>query len=365
MAITHRVRGMLLPTNDTVDLFIRDGLFVAEPPPGDEVITLHDGGALTPGLVDAHAHLQMASPAPDGSTLEQVIAASARAQLDAGVLALREPGGPAGSSMGLGPEHGLPRALTAGRFLAPPDRYIPGLAREVTAEELPDAAVDELSRAAGWAKVVGDWMSPDDGRITPNFAEAALAETARRVHEAGGRLAIHAALTETIERAVSARVDSVEHGLGLTPALAERMAVGRIAFTPTAIAMMTVPDFMSQMGAPSEDVRWWSEVVERFPQTIRHAAEAGVRILAGTDSGMVAQGQVRLEIEYLKDAGLPSAQALGAGSWDARDFFGFPGVEIGAPADLVAYATDPREDLGALSAPALILLEGNVVGVAR
>ena len=58
---------------------------------------------------------------------------------------------------------------------------------------------------------------------------------------------------------------------------------------------------------------------------------------------------------------IPAAAALGAGSWDARSFLGLPGIEEGAPADLVGFARDPREDLSVLSEPALVVLDGLVV----
>ena len=38
------------------------------------------------------------------------------------------------------------------------------------------------------------------------------------------------------------------------------------------------------------------------------------------------------------------------------------GVEPGAPADLVAFAADPREDIGVLARPATVLLGGTPVG---
>jgi len=55
---------------------------------------LRGGGYLVPGLVDAHAHLSLFSPAGDGAPPAERVRASARAQLDAGVLAVREPGSP-------------------------------------------------------------------------------------------------------------------------------------------------------------------------------------------------------------------------------------------------------------------------------
>ena len=50
-----------------------------------------------------------------------------------------------------------------------------------------------------------------------------------------------------------------------------------------------------------------------------------------------------------------------AGSWDARDFLGLPGLVEGAPADLVVYAADPRRDLSTLAEPVRIVLRGRVV----
>jgi len=51
-------------------------------------------------------------------------------------------------------------------------------------------------------------------------------------------------------------------------------------------------------------------------------------------------------------------QALGAGSWLARTYLGLPGISEGAPADLVVFPDDPREDVQALRRSSLILLDG-------
>src|SRR3989442_16023279 len=76
---------------------------------------------------------------------------------------------------------------------------------------------------------------------------------------------------------------------------------------------------------------------------------------------MVPHGMVSAEIGLLHESGIPAAAALGAGSWDARSFLGLPGIEEGAPADLVGVARDPREGLSGLSEAALVVLDG-VVG---
>src|SRR5262249_2341236 len=93
------------------------------------------GGVLVPGLADVHCHRALASPAAAGATSEEAAEASARAEIEAGVLALREPGSPfPRAAMGLDPRDGYPRVVTGGRFLAPPGGYVPGFAREVHAD---------------------------------------------------------------------------------------------------------------------------------------------------------------------------------------------------------------------------------------
>ena len=99
-------------------------------PRGADARTLLDGGFLLPGLVDAHAHLALISPAPPGSSDDETARANARRQLEAGVLAIREPwASPMVPSVGISPDIGLPRTVTAGRFLTPPRRYFASASR--------------------------------------------------------------------------------------------------------------------------------------------------------------------------------------------------------------------------------------------
>jgi imidazolonepropionase-like amidohydrolase len=89
------------------------------------------------------------------------------------------------------------------------------------------------------------------------------------------------------------------------------------------------------------------------------AAEAGVVVLAGTDSQ--PHGRVVDEVRALAAAGMRPHDALGAASWAAREYLGLPGLVPGAPADAVVYARDPRSDLDQLTAPLAVVLRGKRV----
>jgi imidazolonepropionase-like amidohydrolase len=330
--------------------------------PQEDAETLEEGLYITPGLVDAHAHLALSSPAPAGAPTTDRVRQSARAHLDAAVLAVREPGGPDHSSYGLGPEEGLPRVITAGRFLAPPGRYFPGLAREVPAQLLAEAATEELQASGACTKVIGDFFE-SDGRITPNYPASALAEAARAVHKAGGRIAIHATIAESLEAAIEAGFDSIEHGMGMHDDHLGAMASRGIAFVPTLLIVDGVRGMVQEMTGgnagpqPAELLR----SLDRHAEMVRRAVEVGVTVLAGTDAGMGPHGMVRYEIGNLLEAGVAPELALAAGSWEARRFLGLPSLEEGAPADLVAYADDPRGEVEQLANPRLVMLAGNII----
>lgn len=351
------LHGTLLPRGDRGEVYVVDGRITFEYAEGAE--TLITDGYLLPGLVDAHAHLALASPAPRGTSLEEAVRASAREQLGRGVLAIREPGGPSRDSCGIGPEEGLPRVISGGRFLAAPGGYFPGMAREVPGDGLAAAARDEFEASGHWAKIVGDFFD-EDGRIAPTFDERAICEAVEAVHAAGGRVAIHAMAGPTIEQAIVAGVDSIEHATELLPEHLADIDRAGIALVPTMLIGRPAIEALIGMGSSGSEVRRWEQAFERQPEMVRRAAAEGIAILAGTDAGMVAHGLVLEEVGRLLSAGIDADVALGAGSWAARRWLGLPGLEEGAPADIVAFAHDPRVPHEA-GRPVVRILDGRLV----
>jgi imidazolonepropionase-like amidohydrolase len=359
------VRAVVLPDGVERDLYVADGRFVDAKQCGAE--TLHTGGYVLPGLVDMHNHLSLRSPAGDSAPPEERVRASGRQEVSRGVLALREPGSPDRGSAGLGPDDGCPRVITAGRFLSPPGGYFPGLAREVSASELPDAVEDEARASGAWVKLIGDFLG-QDGRLRANWPPEALVEATSRAHDLGCRVAIHVMTEPVIETAIDAGVDSLEHGTGMRPDYIQAMAARGIAWVPTLAAdgAAGAVAFAESIGMPADTVDWIRNAYERTPAMIALAAASGVRVLAGTDAGQFPHGALVEQIHLLRAAGMSVEQALAAASWDARAYLGLPGIEPGAPADFVVYASDPRADLETLHHPELIVLDGRVMaGITR
>ena len=355
------IRAHMIEDDDERDLVIADGVIAdAYPMPGTEPDA---AGWVLPGLVDVHNHLSLASPAGDHEDADVRVRASASVELALGVLAIREPGSPDDASARLAVEDGWPRVITAGRFLAPPGGYFPGLAREVTAAELPPAAEQEARRSGGWAKIIGDYLGPG-GRFA-NWPADAVAGATERVHAIGGRVAIHAAGLQAVDAAVAAGADSIEHGWAVTDSHFAAMRDRGIAWVPTLSpgGSHAACEFAAGMGFADETLAWMRAVLDAQPATIARADRAGVTVLAGTDAGQGPHGAIVDQIRMLADCGMPITRALGAASWTARRYLGLPSLEPGAPADLVVYDADPRRDLDVLRQPAVIILDGQPAGM--
>lgn len=358
-AMALHLRGTTLPDDVERDVWIVDGRFSFERP--DDARTISMDAFLLPGLVDAHAHLGLHSPIRNGATHQERILASGRAQLDAGVLLVREPGGPDRLSVGLGPGDGMPRVQSAGRMLSPPGTYIPGLARPVSDSELPDAAEEEARASGFWVKVIGDF--PDrDGRLAAHYRRDALVEAVARAHAVGARVAIHANLPGVIDDSIEAGVDTIEHGTMVSDHQIVELARRGIALVPTLLIRDAVLGIARSVDMPADDLAALERALDRQPALVLAAVEAGVTVLAGSDAGMGPHGRIRDEVARLLAAGLDPRMALGAASWIARQYLGLPGIEGGAPADLVAFARDPRIDPAILSEPTLVILDGQVIG---
>jgi imidazolonepropionase-like amidohydrolase len=342
-----RLRGYALPHEEVVDLYADGDKWTTDPVPNAELV---GEGWLVPGLVDAHTH----PGAEDiGKPLdEDVLRADLREHANAGVTFIRSPGLAGEPPAWFGQDPDLPRAVHAGPWIAQYGQFFDGWGRRAELHELPTMAAEQAART-GWAKLIGDWR--DDGDPIP---EDVLGNVVAAVHAAGGRVAMHSQQGAGCAAAVAAGVDSLEHGMGLDPDLLGQMAVQGTALTPTLSVITASLD--SVAAAPDSPRKsWYMEGATVHPALTAQAAEAGVTLLAGTDSR--PHGRVIDEIRALANAGVPRHDALAAASWAARSYLGLAGLEPGAPADAVVYDSDPRADLGQLAAPLAVVLRGKVI----
>jgi len=350
------VRGIGLPDEDPVELWIVEGKISREPVSGAD--TVFDGGWILPGLVDAHCHVGLG---PQGAVELDEAIAQAEAEREAGALMLRDCGSPI-DTRSLDDRDDLPRIIRAGRHLARPKRYMPGLPIDIEDEsQLPEAVAVQARFGDGWVKLVGDWIDRGQGDLAPLWSDDVLKAAIDAAHANGARVTAHVFGEDALPGLIIAGIDCIEHGTGLTDHAIGLMVEHGTALVPTLINVENFPGIADAAAKYPVYAAHMRDLYANCYPRLAAARDAGVPIYAGTDAGgMIAHGRIADEVEALKGIGMTPTEALGAACWDARRWLGRPGLDDGASADLLCYQDDPRRGPAVLNRPDVVVLRGQV-----
>ena len=375
---------------------------LAKQAPGATVIDLGDV-TLLPGLVDAHTHV-MSSPLVSGNDdyalplIKQSIAAraiaataNARAMLMYGFTSLRD----VESEGAMYADADLARAIDAGivvgprmqvstRGLAPTHGYLPddvawdahvpsGAQLVDGVDAIRKAIREQIKYGAMWIKVYADFGGYEGARADrrlrsrPNFTLEELTAVVAEAHRLGRKVAAHATGWDGIDQAFRAGVDSIEHGLGLTDDLAQRMAQQGVVLVPT----ITV--FRERLKTAPEPVK--RRIGDNQRAAIKVALARGVRIANGSDVGSFSFSINPVsDLEGMVDFGATPAVALRAATSVAgalldplcgpdqkdcaRGKIGL--LRADSFADLTAVEGDPTTDIKALRKLRFVMKDGVV-----
>jgi imidazolonepropionase-like amidohydrolase len=379
----------------------------AHAPAGVKTIDL-GSATLLPGLIDSHTHLLLDVIVPPEaesarhlngdfapglllaiveSPSERVLrgAELAREDLESGFTTVRNLGhsGIDGDvvlrdAINAGRVPG-PRILASGRKLMALGSYIQGLnpaiAEAIMQQEfLPIDSPDRARQAVrqnvfynvDLIKVtVGDDIS------TPELK--AVVEEAHRQHL---KVAVHATSTGSIQTAMDAGADSIEHGNDITD---EQLRAMRdkgifIDITPTFwggfFSKIAEPTIVMSPGLKSELAA--SDVRRRQTAAIftQRVLKSGVKFAVGSDMCWFYPGKTRGQasatiFSNLHDAGMPSLDIIRSVTTNAAEMLGWQdrvgAVEPGKFADLVGVAGDPVADITELERVRFVMKDGQVV----
>jgi imidazolonepropionase-like amidohydrolase len=351
------VRGALLPDGEQRHLFVVDGRVTYEPAADAYLVA---EGWIVPGLVDAHCHIGLDE---NGAVPDDVAEQQALTTRDGGALLVRD-AGTAADTRWMDDRVDLPRIIRAGRHLARTKRYIRNYAHEIEPVDLPAYAAAEARRGDGWVKLVADWIERESGDLTPCWPREAVLAAIEAAHDAGARVTAHVFGEHALPDLIHSGIDCIEHGTGLSADLVDAMVARGVALVPTVLQLENFPQYAaageSRFPLYADHMR---ALHARRRETIGAAYEAGVAIYAGTDAGgVLPHGLLPREVIKLAEYGLTPADALGAGSWRAREWLGRDAsLAEGTPADFVVYESNPLDDLRVLTSPTRIVLRGRVV----
>lgn len=351
-----RFRGPVLPDGEVRELYVVDGRVTYERQAGADTAA---EGWIVPGLVDAHNHLGLddGGAVDDAETERQAVA-----DRDTGVLLLRDCGSPADTRW-VHDREDLPRLVRAGRHVARTKRYIRNYGVEVEPDQLVDTVAEQARAGDGWVKLVGDWISREEGDLAPSFPADAVAAAIGTAHALGARVTAHCFGSDSLSPLLDAGIDCIEHGTGLQEHHIAQMVANGVALVPTVQQTDKFPEYVSAAREKFPAYAATMEARHRARRDVLMAAyEAGVDLYVGSDGGgSTRHGSLHEEIAAMVAMGLPASYVLAAASWRGRAWLGWnAGLDEGDPADFVVYPADPVGDLSVLARPSYVVLRGRV-----
>jgi imidazolonepropionase-like amidohydrolase len=320
------------------------------------------GRWVLPGLIDVHVHANALSDArailQGGAT--SVRSGSSSFYQDVALAAL--PDWAAGAS---------PRMSPAGLFISPelgdslladPDLApLASLSGGVT--EPADLAYLTRVNLKRGAKVIKTRANPRAGLPEQDPRELVYGyEQLSAVVKASGKAGVlcHAYSAEGIDGAVRAGVRSIEHGVFVTEETISRMASRGTYFTPTLDAITS----MARSANPVLAARG-KEYTPIIKAAVKAAHEAGVTVVAGTDSFGSDVTPIGTEVRLLGEAGLSPLDALRAATVNAAALLGWGEragrLVRGSFADAVIVDSDPLNSASALEQVSAVVAQGALV----
>ncbi|MFF3015930.1 amidohydrolase family protein [Streptomyces sp. NPDC057939] len=334
---------------------------------GADVPRLGFDGTVLPGLIDAHVHLAFdGSPDPVSTltdSLDEVLFEDMRRRaeqlLNSGVTTARDLGDRNGLALRLGAtiSEGAapgPRIVSAGTPLTTPGGHCHFLGGAVSGEsEVRDLVRRNIAAGAGVVKAMvtgGGLTKGGPASHESQFTADELAALVDEAHKAGVPVAAHAHGTDGIAAAVAAGVDTIEHctwmtdgGLDLRQDVLAEIIDRQIAVCPAVSPhwQMLPRIFGEERAAAMFDL-------------VRQMADAGVRLVAGTDAGVQRAGFDGLvpALAFYAHLGLANSSIIDMATSEAAAALGLGSVTgriaPGFRADLLLVDGDPLADLAAL-----------------
>jgi len=375
--------------------------------PGVKTIDL-GSSTLLPGLIDSHTHLLLDIIVPpeaeiarhfngefapglllavvESPTKRVLLGAQlAREDLESGFTTIRNLGhsgidGDAAlrDAINAGRVPG-PRILASGRKVIALDSYLqslnPAVAQAIVEQEFLMIDSPERARHAVLQNVfynvdlikvtVGDAISP--------LELTAMVEEAHREHL---KVAAHAVDIASIQTAIEAGADSIEHGNKVTDEQLKQMRDKGIFLdlTPTwygnFFMKITEPSIVMSSAFHSSNASSDARVQKQYDELVPRVLKSGVKFAAGSDMCWFYPGKTRGEASAaafvnLRAAGMPPLDVIRAITVNAAQMLGWQdrigSIEPGKFADLVAVAGDPIADITEIERVRFVMKDGQVV----
>ena len=310
-----------------------------------------DLGSVTvlPGLIDAHVHL----------TIGGDPATNAAAILRAGFTTVVDLGATTDAALRLRDRINAneaigPRILAAGLWAGKKDGICEfgGIGIVGGPEGFRQRVQQNFRAGADLTKVcVSTWLADAFQRPEAYEVEdAALAAAVEESRKTKRPVIAHAISLGSVKAAMRAGVNGLAHAAFVDQPTAVELRTRDVFMIPTLASLLG-----DRIGPAAVALR----------QSVATTAAAGVRLVFGTDGGVLPHGQNAREFMAMAAAGVSPLEAIRSATINAARTFGLGRagtLDAGAPADLIAIDGNPLKDLSTLSRVVFVMRNGRIIG---
>ncbi len=325
------------------------------------------GKTVIPGLINCHVHLAMmdvlngfAVIAADNETMTAVkAAAQCLDYLKFGITTIRNMGTKFDSDIYLRDliDAGLakgPRIIPSGQIISITGGHGHGIALESdTADEALTSARKQIKKGAQVLKLMatGGVLTKGSEVGAQQLSYEQMKVVVEEASRTGRITGAHCIGYEGTRAAISAGVDSVEHGYLLDEDLLEMMVEKGTYFCPTVLASRAIALSEDESPIAKGLRKKIAPIADGHLVALEKAVKSGVKIAAGTDTGTPWNpvGGLRKELKYYIEAGMTNMEAIMSATKTASELLKIDNLvgtlEKGKLADLVIIDGNPLDDI--------------------
>jgi imidazolonepropionase-like amidohydrolase len=336
------------------------------------------GKTILPGLIDMHVHLD-SNPRFGGYSSFQ----NARDMLDAGFTTVRNVGSENYSDVGYkqAVDEGLmtgPRIVPAAYALGATgghcdQTYLPPSFKATSPavgngpQELRQRVREQRKYGAEVIKVcaTGGVFSRNTEPGQQQLSEEELRAIADEAHQWGLRVAAHAHGAAGIKAAIRAGIDTIEHA-SLIDAEGIRLARERGAWLSMDIFNTEYTQAEgAKNGVLEDNLRKDREVAQIQRDNFRAAHRAGVKMVFGSDAGVMPHGSAGGQFRYMVEYGMTPMEAIQAATRNAAQALGrekdVGAIAVGRYGDIIAVDGDPLKNVRELEDVDVVIKGGELI----
>jgi imidazolonepropionase-like amidohydrolase len=358
--------------------------------PTDAALIDLSNATVLPGLIDCHTHLTFSPERVGYQSLGISIprealtgARNARVTLDAGFTTVRNVGAHGYSDIALrdainagdipgpridasGPLIGVTGGHCDENLLAPEfHSKSDGVADGVPAVIAKTREVVKYGADLVKVCATGGVLSKGDSPGAEQFSDEEIRAIVVEAHRLGRKVAAHAHGTSGIKQAVSAGVDSIEHGSFIDDEGIRLMKERHTYLVPTLYLTTWLAENYQKIGLPPFMLEKLKVVGPAARQNVGRAFKAGVAVAFGTDAAVYPHGLNAREFAVMVSLGLTPMQAIQSATVNAADLLGWSdrvgAIEPNHFADIIAVGGDPVSDVTQLEHVSFVMKGGTVV----